>query len=49
MWMDVRIFSIKANSQADNMSLYIGNKKRPNPQHTQLGILKFAHFARKFS
>ena len=46
--MEVRIYSVKAKSQACNMSqTYNDNIKRPKPQDTELGILKIYAFFRK--
>ena len=38
--MDVRIYSVKANSQAGNITAYIMTTQRPKPQDIELGILK---------
>ena len=38
--MGVRMYSVKATSQAGNMSLCNDNTKRPKPQDTQLGNSK---------
>ena len=38
--MDVRIYSVKANSHAGDMSLYYYNTKNSKPQDTLLGISK---------
>ena len=38
--MDVRIYSVKANSHTGDMSQYNDYAKMPKPQDTQLGISK---------
>ena len=51
MQMEVHVYSsVIVKSQAGNMrQRYNNNTKRPKPTENQLGILKFIHFARKFS
>ena len=46
--MEVHIYSVKAKSQAGNVSQsYNDNTKRPNLQDSQLGILKIYAFCQK--
>ena len=48
MWMEVDIYSVKAKSQAGNISQsYNNNTKMPNLQDSQLGILKIYAFCQK--
>ena len=43
--MEVHIYSVKATTQADNMSQrYNDNTKRPKPKDTLLGILTIYAF-----
>ena len=48
MNVNERIYSVKAYSQAGNKSLHNDNTKRPQPQDTQLGILKIYTCSLKF-
>ena len=49
MLMDVRIYSVKTNSQTGIICvLFNDNEKRPEPQDTQLGVSKTSAFYRKF-
>ena len=45
--MDVHIYTVKANSQTGNMSLYNENTKKAKPQDTELGISKIYEFCQK--
>ena len=46
--MDVRMYAVKANSQADNKILCNENTKKIKPQDTELGILKIYELCQKF-
>ena len=45
--MDICIYSVKANSQAGNITVYITTTQRPKSQDNQIGISKIHAFCWK--